>query len=258
MHESLSCVLDSLGLSTSQAVYFPSIAQSLAAINETLYYFGGFNVKSLNNMVKITPPSDICKVFKTESECLGFLGCSWCQSSATGICFKTDTTPPLSCNNTTTKNGAPCTEASLKNVNCAAFKTCSACVSKIPGTSESHCTWCVYHGCRNSTDSCPSKQPKHVVDCFDSTCEAASCETCKTESLCMWTQYFIYVSETHRNYTNPARGLSPWNCFRTSLEMYYGKLTFPAHDKSPPRSCPAKCSSYKSCGACLSSKGTSL
>eukprot|EP00795_Rhopilema_esculentum_P016542 gene16542-7966_t len=246
---------DSLGLPASQSVYFPSIAQSLTAINETLYYFGGFNVKSLNKMVKITLPSDTCKVFKIESECLGFLGCSWCESSGIGVCFKTDTTPPLSCNNTNTKSGVPCTEASLKNVNCASFKTCSACVSKIPGTSESHCTWCVFHGCRNSNDSCTNTQLKHVVDCFDSTCEAASCETCKTESLCMWTQYFVYVSEVRRNYTADARALSPWNCFRTALEIYNGKLTFPAHDKSPPRSCPAKCSSYKNCGACLSSKG---
>lgn len=151
------------------------------------------------------------------------------------------------CNNSGNSSGVSCDSAFMTSRDCSTFQSCQSCLSKFPTTSRPHCRWCATEGCKPPEVNCTVKSATTQIDCLDYKCEASSCEACNDDSGCMWTRHFKYLSETKRAYHSNGN-IYNWNCFRRSLEG----LLYVASDKF---TCPNLCSSYKTCSACLSSKG---
>ena len=237
---------------SSTAAYQPTIQHSAIVFSNMIYVYGGFNTRPFNNIQQLALPSDPCTFFTDRDSCLASTGCDWCESqsySGNGTCYGLDEAPLQTCNNSGNSTALRCNSAFLQKVDCRSFLSCYACFAAFPGTPGSHCRWCIYEGCRQSGTRCTYSSPNEQIQCVDYKCEAASCETCRTDLECMWTRHFKYVTETLRTYQR-SDPLFAWNCFRKSLEKS-GK--YPASDKD--MMCPASCSSYKTCHSCMESTG---
>ena len=231
--------------------YHPGVGQSAIVVDSAMYTFGGFNALAFNSIQKLTLPVDTCSFLTEKGSCLALIGCGWCENqnlSSNGLCYDVDKAPAHTCNNLSSNSTLRCNNAVLEKRDCRTFQSCSSCFATFPGTSRSHCRWCMREGCRQSHYNCSIYiSLEEQIQCLDYKCEASSCEECTDDMDCMWTRYFKYKNEMSRIY-HPTPAYD-WNCFRKYIQAN-GK--YPANDADK---CPALCSSYKTCQSCVASTG---
>ena len=253
INDSNICVLLLVDAQFSGVAYQPTIQHSAITFEDEIYIYGGLNIHAFNSIGKLTLPSDVCNLLTDRGNCLASIGCDWCETdrvNGNGTCYSVDKTPSQFCNVSLNNTALTCNSTILQRRDCQSFTSCYACFAAFPGTSGSHCQWCVNQGCHQPGFNCILNSPKEQVQCLNYKCEASSCESCNFDSDCMWTRHFMYDTETTRHYDRLG-ATYPWNCFRRSLEQVD---KYPASDKNE---CPARCSSYKTCRSCLKSHGKS-
>lgn len=81
-------------------VFPPTLAHSsIAATNDEVYLFGGYNGLASDKLFRLNISSDWCSIFSTRDKCVGIGGCYWCfvNSSNQSFCFSSNINSPHNC-----------------------------------------------------------------------------------------------------------------------------------------------------------------
>ena len=255
------------------------VAGAATTVRGSVYLFGGFNGEAQDELYRVTLPSDFCHAISAKDKCTSTPGCSWCQvykqsgntSQPTNqsACYSVLLQVPQVCHaqvNVTHVefvNGTQCHVSVAASRACDTYYSCSACLKKHPGAhgASAKCKWCVNcrsgGKCVNTGDNCDAVHPcsntkqmslKTSQKCIENGCEAASCSSCKSNNLCLWTPKLHWTTEALR--TLRATGYFPWSCFQKA-PVSNETLAI----SSPPDACPVSCTHYTDCGTCLNAKG---
>ena len=200
-------------------------------------------------------PQEACSLFDDhQPSCLKSFGCRWCPNNQSCV------NESVQCQNSTLSQ--QCNLNTLHTRSCDTFSTCSTCMSKY-GQNNARCHWCkcgkgAERACVSNNHPCPCELRQgmsanvSIIECHKGPCYTSTCMNCHNQ--CFWGTHFQYVTETDRRYDD--KGNLPYNCFTKRLVDHV--VSHPGYLKVKEQSesqCPATCDTFKTCGACIDSRG---
>eukprot|EP00111_Clytia_hemisphaerica_P016497 TCONS_00048912-protein len=240
---------------------FDGLASIFASVtldnNNTFYVFTGYQPLSINGgeLFSLLLPNKPCSLFDgLQTGCLKSFGCRWCPANQSCA----DQSVP--CENSTLSQ--QCNLNTMHSRGCDTFSTCSTCLSKYAQNND-RCHWCkcgkgAERVCLSNNQPCPCALSQglsanmSIVECHKGPCYTSTCMNCHNQ--CFWGTHFQYITETDRRYDD--KGNLPYNCFTKVLVDHV--VSHPGYLKVKDQSegqCPATCDTFKTCTACIASRG---